>query len=285
MICIASWNIQNGKGVDEVISLERIACVLKEMGDPDVICLQEVSRRLPLADEETGPDQLAEVSALFPGYTAVFGAAVEGTPTASSNRWQFGNATLSRLPILSVFQHALPQPPEPGIRHMPRQAIEITVAAGGSALRIVNTHLEFHSANQRLAQIQRLRSIHQEIVANLQAPPSYDQTGPYQDLPRAKDCIICGDFNMEIGSPEYTSMLASLESNAPVFKDAWHTVYPDSAHPKTCGIFDHRQWPQGPHCRDFFFITASLSATVQNVTVDEVTAASDHQPLMINLLA
>ena len=35
MTLILSWNIQNGKGFDEVISLERIAGVIKAMGALD----------------------------------------------------------------------------------------------------------------------------------------------------------------------------------------------------------------------------------------------------------
>ena len=128
MTQILSWNIQNGKGVDDTISLARIASVIKEMGDPDVICLQEVSRHMPLGNgERASPDQVAEISDLFPDHEAMFGPAVEGSSAEGAPRWQFGNVTLTRLPVLSAFQHALPQPSEPGLRHMARQAIETTL--------------------------------------------------------------------------------------------------------------------------------------------------------------
>ena len=48
MIQVLSWNIQNGEGVDGVISLERIADTIFSMSNPDVICLQEVSRNCKL---------------------------------------------------------------------------------------------------------------------------------------------------------------------------------------------------------------------------------------------
>ena len=77
MTIILSWNIQNGKGTDGVISLERTASVIKAMCDPDVICLQEVSRHLQLSADGPAPDHIAEISALFPDYETIFGAAVE----------------------------------------------------------------------------------------------------------------------------------------------------------------------------------------------------------------
>lgn len=50
MTSVLSWNIQCGKGIDGEIRIDRIARVIRELGDPDVICLQEVSRKLPLLD-------------------------------------------------------------------------------------------------------------------------------------------------------------------------------------------------------------------------------------------
>ena len=198
-------------------------------------------------------------------------------------RWQFGNATLSRLPILSVFHHPLPQPAESGVRHMPRQATEITVADTNGPLRIVNTHLEFHSARQRMMQVRRLRNLHDEITANVQTPPNRDTSGPYQMVARPEDCVVCGDFNMERTFDEYSAMVSSLDSGESCFQDAWRIVNGDRAHDPTCGIHDHDQWPAGAHCRDFFFVSDEIAARTQEVRVDTVTNASDHQPLMLRL--
>lgn len=276
---ILTWNIQNGKGADEKISLERIASVIKEMADPDVICLQEVSRSLPLEDGEAAADQIAELSELFSGYEVIFGAAVDAR--GKEGRWQFGNATLTRLPVCSLFQHPLPQPSEPGIKHMPRQAIEITVASAFGPLRIVNTHLEFHSASQRLAQVGRLRSINAEIVANNSSPPLAQHDGPYQTFERPMGCILCGDFNMEIDSTEYSIMLNGNGHEQLI--DAWRVLHPYDEHDPTCGIFDHVQWPQGAHCRDFFFVSGALSTSLREITVNISTNASDHQPVLLKL--
>ena len=64
MIQVLSWNIQNGEGVDGIISLERIADTIFTMSTPDVICLQEVSRNCKLKDG-TQPDQFKQLSKLF----------------------------------------------------------------------------------------------------------------------------------------------------------------------------------------------------------------------------
>ena len=64
MTSILSWNIQNGKGMDGEVSMQRIADVIATMGTPDVICLQEVSRGLALTDDAGAPDQVAELSDL-----------------------------------------------------------------------------------------------------------------------------------------------------------------------------------------------------------------------------
>ena len=283
MTFILSWNIQNGRGADGVISLDRIAAVIKAMGEPDVICLQEISRHMAFKEGEKdgvgAPDQIAQIAAFFPSYRIVFGAAID----AGKPRWQFGNATLTRLPILSVFHHALPQPAEGGVRHMARQATEVTLATDWGPLRVVNTHLEFHSARQRQAQIERLRDIHTEIAAGMRIPPMGCASGPYRDLARPEDCVLCGDFNMETNFDEYAAMLAPLAIDTAPFRDAWRIVHPDRAHEPTCGIYDRDQWPQGAHCRDYFFVTDRIAQAIDGIAVESETNASDHQPLMLRL--
>ena len=59
MITILTWNIQNGKGIDEKISLNRIAESILNICDPDIICLQEVSINSQLVDGSR-PDQVKE---------------------------------------------------------------------------------------------------------------------------------------------------------------------------------------------------------------------------------
>ena len=99
MTTIASWNIQNGKGADGVVSLPRIAEVISRMGEPDVICLQEVSRHLPLFGAGFAVDQIAELADVFPGYEVSFGVAIVAAGAGSAPRWPYGYATLTRWPV------------------------------------------------------------------------------------------------------------------------------------------------------------------------------------------
>jgi endonuclease/exonuclease/phosphatase family metal-dependent hydrolase len=50
-----------------------------------------------------------------------------------------------------------------------------------------------------------------------------------------------------------------------------------------CGLFDREQWDEGPHCRDYFFVTPDLAARTVDLVVDLETDASDHQPLLLVL--
>ena len=152
MIQILSWNIQNGEGVDGKISLNRIADTIFSMATPDVICLQEVSRNSILKDN-TKPDQLKQLSNLFLDYEAFYGPAYDVLRDGESKREQFGNIILSKLPVLSSFNHILPQPTNSSFRHMPRQASEVTIQTPSFPLCVITTHLEYGSQNQRLSLI------------------------------------------------------------------------------------------------------------------------------------
>jgi endonuclease/exonuclease/phosphatase family metal-dependent hydrolase len=283
MTRILSWNIQNGKGCDGRVSLQRIAGVINEMGTPDVICLQEVSRGLALEPGVAAPDQVAELEQLFPGYEIGFGVAFEARAPAADARWQYGNAILTRLPLLMMLSHPLPRPGVENLRHMTRQATEVVVADNSGPLRIVNTHLEFHSVMHRLAQVDRLRDLQREALEETAMPPRTDSTGPYQQATRSVNAIYCGDFNMLPGSEEYRRLLTPLADESRPFEDAWMKLFPGREHDPTCGIYDSKQWPEGPHCRDFFFTTGGCTAALCDMKVDTNTDASDHQPLMLEL--
>ena len=283
MTSVLSWNIQNAKGVDGKVSLPRVAEVIAAMGTPDVICLQEVSRGLTLTADAGAPDQIAELSDLFPAYEVVFGVAVDALCPNTNRRWQFGNAVLTRLPLLSVLSHPLPRPGVPGKRHMRRQATEVVVKDSAGPLRVVNLHLEFHSTLHRMAQLDRLRELQREVLEQQKLPPLADADGPYQPVPRPRDGVLCGDFNMVFGSAEYQRLTAPLEGETRPFHDAWELAHPGRPHDPTCGIFDRAQWPEGPHCRDFFFVYGNCVRGTSNIRVDTGTDASDHQPLMLEL--
>lgn len=283
MTSVLTWNIQCGKGVDERVDLPRISMIIRAMADVDIICLQEVSRFNPDLDKGVGADQVAVLAALFPEYHPVFGAALD-RHNGAGPRKQFGNMILSRLPVTQIFNHPLPQPaPEAPCKHMPRQALEVVIESGGRPFRVTATHLEYHSADQRMAQVERLCAIQMEIMANRAYADYAPKSGPYAAIARPVSSIICGDFNSAPDDPVYNHLSTGINDGEGGYHDAWRTVMGAAPHAPTCGIHDHVQWPEGPHCRDFFFITGDLAGAASRITVDEVTAASDHQPVLLVL--
>lgn len=272
---ILSWNIQAAKGVDDLVSVERIAKDIKQLSDADVICLQEV---LVTPDD----NQVEQLSQHFPEHTPVFGAAIDRL--ASPGRLQFGNLILCRRPLLQIVHHKLPQPAEPAMKHMPRQAIEIVVDYGDTPLRIVTTHLDYFAEQQRSAQVNYLAAHHKECIDRHLRPSPEGGDVQFQSMAETPLSIYCGDFNLTVGSDDYTTMADGLNINSDTkLVDCWTKLNATTSHPPTCGIFDHVQWQEGPHCRDFFFASNKLASRVTHMAVDVHTAASDHQPLFITL--
>ena len=60
---LLSWNIQWGRGMDGRVDLARILRTIQQLGDFDVICLQEVAVNFPGLPGSRGEDQVAELSA------------------------------------------------------------------------------------------------------------------------------------------------------------------------------------------------------------------------------
>jgi endonuclease/exonuclease/phosphatase family metal-dependent hydrolase len=264
---IVTWNIQNGKGCDGLTDLGRIASVVKAM-HPDVVCLQEIARNDPAI--AGGADQVAELRGLFARFEAVFGAAL------SRGSRQYGNLLLSRLPVLQVFMHLLPHPAERGIRHMQRQAIEAVVSTRSGPLRVVTTHLEYHSAAHRAAQIERLRALQAEVAANEARPPKPGPS-PYDGVARPASLVLCGDLNLLPDDAEYRALFQ------PPLLDAWRYLKKNETHPPSTGLFDRAQWPMGGHCRDYFAVTSDVAERLDALEIDAATDASDHQPLKLVL--
>jgi endonuclease/exonuclease/phosphatase family metal-dependent hydrolase len=263
--------------------LGRIAETARRLADADVFCLQEVAINFPALDAGRGEDQPATFATLFPGYQVVFRPAVDYLGRDGTRR-VFGNAVLSRLPVLQVLPWLLPRPPDPGGKSMQRLALEVVVQDTAGPVRVTTTHVEYYSAEHQAAQVGALRAIHHEAAQRALHPPKpIDQEDTYRTMPRPAAAIVTGDFNFEPSNPCYAAMLAAFSDGTPVFRDAWTVAHPGQPHAPTCGIGDRDQWQQGPHCRDFIFVSEDLASRVRDVRVDVETTASDHQPVHLTL--
>jgi endonuclease/exonuclease/phosphatase family metal-dependent hydrolase len=275
---LLTWNIQCGKGCDGVTDLARIVAVARQTLDADVFCFQEVSANFSRFGD--GADQSVELAALLPGYSAIFRPAIE-TVDRDGSLHRFGNMTLSRLPVLQIANHLLPWPGAATVRSMRRHALEVTVQASFGAVRIVNTHLEFHSAGQREAQIARLLDLQEEAsMSPKQASSRHDE--PYGSQTVAASSLLCGDFNFDVADPQH-ALIARSGRPGLAYRDAWIADGRDRARAPTCGIYDRAQWAGGPDCRDFIFVTEDLTGYIRSIEVNEATDASDHQPIAIQL--
>jgi endonuclease/exonuclease/phosphatase family metal-dependent hydrolase len=107
--------------------------------------------------------------------------------------------------------------------------------------------------------------------------------GPYRTLEAPIGFLVCGDFNLGPDDPEHAQMRRPFQSGVPSFVDAWTARHGAIPHPPTTGVADLKQWPQGPHCRDYFFVSENMADRIEDVRVDVDTTASDHQPLTIAL--
>jgi endonuclease/exonuclease/phosphatase family metal-dependent hydrolase len=189
--------------------------------------------------------------------------------------------TLSRLPILQVAGHLLPWPHIGVPRSMRRVALEVTVQASFGAIRVVNTHLEFHSAVQREAQIVRLLDLQQEASEDPRSA-SASHLDPYASQTVAASSVLCGDFNFDVSDPQHALLHASSRPGLN-YRDAWAIRHPDRPHQPTCGLYDRVQWKSGPDCRDFVFVSEDLAGRISRIEVDGTTDASDHQPVLIEI--
>ena len=277
---LITWNVQWCRGMDGIVDPIRIARVARNLADFDVLCLQEVAINFPGLPGSNGEDQLAELAAALPGYTALYGPATD-TDDGNGGRSLFGNAVFARLPVIQVYRHLLPWPADAAALSMQRMALEAVVIAPRGPLRVITTHLEFYSAHQRTAQVEALRRLHAEACAHARAPRVSGKPGePFQAFVRPASAIVCGDFNFKPEDREHNRMTATPEPGGERLFDAWLAAHPNEPHPPTMGVFE-KTWPL--YCCDFAFATDDVIARLRSVRVDATIEASDHQPLILEL--
>jgi len=277
---LLSWNIQWGRGMDGRVDLARILQTIRQLGDFDVICLQEVAVNFPGLPGSRGEDEVAELSAGLPGYTAIYGAATD-VPDGRGGRSQFGNAIFSRLPVGQVWRHLLPWPAEPDMPSMQRVLVEAVVDADIGPLRVMTTHLEYYSHVQRHAQIDTIRHLHAEACAmSGRGPLAKERGGPFEVFPRPAQALLCGDMNFPAAAPERSQLLAPFGDETPGFRDAWSVLHPGEPHAPTVGIHPV-DFVNQPECFDFVFVTAGLASHLTAHGIDAETEASDHQPVRV----
>lgn len=280
---LLSWNIQWGRGLDGRVDLPRIAASIRDIGDFDLICLQEVANNFPGLPGSHGEDQMAALAACLPGYTPIYAPASD-LPDDQGGRKQFGNALFSRLPIGQVWRHLLPWPADAATPSMQRVLLEAVVSTQRGPLRVMTTHLEYYSARIRGAQIEAIRARHAEACAHAREPRrgEGEEGGSFEVFPRPASALLCGDMNFPASAPERVRLLAPYADATLPWRDSWQVLHGDAEHAATVGIHPV-DFVDAPACFDFIFLTEDLAPRLLEHGVDRETTASDHQPVWISL--
>ncbi len=158
---ILSYNIHHCEGVDGKLDVARIAKIIQQV-EPDIVALQEVDRH---TRRSQGIDQPAELARML-AMQYVFEKNID------HEGGQYGNAILSRLPILKQQNHRLPS--VGGSEQRGVLDVELNTPMG--IVRLLATHLD-HRQDDR-ERIESMRTINR--LANEQP-----------ELPT----ILAGDLN------------------------------------------------------------------------------------------
>jgi endonuclease/exonuclease/phosphatase family metal-dependent hydrolase len=283
---LITWNTQWCRGIDKRVDPARIVKHAKSIADFDVLCLQEIANNYPAPrlPGSRGENQFAELSRLLPDYQPVPGVAVD-VPAEEGGRRHFGNMIFSRYPVGQVFRHLLPYPVDPGINGMPRIALEAVIEAPLGGVRVITTHLEYYGKKKRTAQIEALRAVYAEGSGHARLGTIVDREGsPFETRLRPAATVITGDFNLEPDDPLHARLGERFNDGTPPLVDAWEIAHPGEPHPSTFRIYEKEE-PGEPeqHC-DFIFVSTDLAPRVRALHVDQQTQASDHQPVLLELV-
>lgn len=284
---LASYNIQYGKGKDGQFDLDRI---VSELGDPDLIALQEVET---FTARSGMVHQGEEIASRLPHMHWVYGPGIDldaseildGKPV--HRRRQFGNMVLSRWPILSMINHTLPKIALLNTFHLQRTLVECVIDAPSGPLRFCSVHLDHVSTDTRRDQVEYmcdllLRGHERGASAGgmVKDPDWNDRPMP----PQPMTAIIMGDMNFEPGSLEYTRVVGDLSQNhgrtirAHGLADAWTLV----GHAENEGDTIPREG-RGARRIDHCFVTTDLAHRVQSMEIGNDAQGSDHQPIFVTL--
>ena len=147
---ILCYNIHYGQGMDGRYDVPRLAAVINR-AQPDLVALQEVDVGVKRSGRVHQARELGRLT----------GMAVRFGPTQHYEGGLFGNAVLTRLPILDVAIHPLPYTESTPERvTYPRGAIAVVVRGPrGDPVRFVSTHFQHNVPEDRLAEAKAINDL------------------------------------------------------------------------------------------------------------------------------
>jgi endonuclease/exonuclease/phosphatase family metal-dependent hydrolase len=234
---VLTFNIHHGIGVDKKLDLNRIAQLLNSL-DADIIGINEVDR---FFSKRSDFEDQARFLAKELNYEHIFGPAVTMEAKDRKEARQFGNALLTRLPIIDSKNYPfdfLPKVIED------RALLEVKLDTGGRELTVFVTHLSlalFQHRKQSSFILHKIRAVE----------------GP---------ALVMGDWNMTPASRTWKDVNEQL-------KDVWMDVQ--------SGISGGHTFPSRRPFRrlDYIFINQYLEAVSCEVVTSK-REVSDHLPFM-----
>ncbi len=192
-LTLVSYNIHSGIGSDGRFDLRRTAQVIQGL-QPDLVALQEVGHQRDPAPMEDPSNFLAEAL----GMRMAFG------PNVVRGRLRYGNAVLSRLPIIGFRNYDL------SVKgREPRGALRCDIDLGTEqSLHLFSAHLGLSGAERRAQETLLLSA---DIL---------------KDTARAYPVVVCGDFNYWRDGPVDALVRSSMRDVEHVLRSRSGRTYP-----------------------------------------------------------
>jgi endonuclease/exonuclease/phosphatase family metal-dependent hydrolase len=230
---VLCYNIHYGQGADGQYDLERLAEVINK-ASPDLVALQEVDVGVNRSGQVHQAQRLGELTKM----------SVRFGPTQHYQGGLYGNAVLTRLPILDVVIQPLPYTESTSQRTTyPRGAIAVTVRGPeGKPLRFVSTHFQHNVPEDRLAEAKAINKLF---------------VGP-ENMPT----ILAGDMNAVPDSEPIQELLKH-----------WSNAIDEQSSPTAPS--------KKPTSRiDYIFYRPAPMFRVSHAEVIAESMASDHRPVL-----
>lgn len=247
---VMTYNIQIGATANnpswdvKKFDLDAIADVIKAQ-DPDIVALQEVDRFRSRSGQVDQVAYLAEKLGMYWAYSPSY-FDIETT----KGRGMYGNAILSKYPIITNYAHTLWRRGELLAGEYDwviekRSILEAKIQINERFVNVFSTHLST-TADQRKKQTEEIRSLLNQM------------RGPK---------ILMGDFNAKPEDPEMKTILAR---------------YVDAMDVASVKGSQRATWPNGSKSTeviDYILLSKDWDVLEAYVVVDD-TGASDHNPIV-----
>ena len=231
---VLCYNVHWCKGTDGKYDVARLADVINK-AKPDLVALQEVDVGVKRSGRVHDVRELSKLT----GLAARFG------PTQHYEGGLFGNAVMTRLPILDVAIHPLPYTESTEERTTyPRGAIAVTIQGPDEKpLRFVSTHFQHNVPDDRVAEAKAINKLFAADDDGLRT-------------------ILAGDMNAVPDAEPITELLKK-----------WTNAIDETATPTAPAT--------KPRSRiDYVFYRESSQFRVVESKVIPESIASDHRPVL-----